>query len=419
MSAALALRQAGIGSVVILEKEGPDHVGAWSSIARMKTLRTDRDISGPELFNEELSFRRWYIAGHGIEAYERIDFIDLEDWRDYLLWFRKQTSPDIRHGTSLVSVMPGDGHLVLNIDTGDGPATMTASRLVVASGLDGFGSKYVPPILQDGAAPGRLFHTQDPISFADMRDRRVLVVGGASSAFDAASTALEHGATRVDQIVRGDTLAPDAPRGAFRHAAIERRFSYELSDEARWAQVMRSRARGNAPAHSVARAGKFPNYRLHLGQPVTAFSWRGEVARLPLAGEVSEFDYVIAATGYRQGAQLRPEFSHLASFVRTWRGVAESPTPEAGHWQDLPYLGRGFELTPLSDQETWVSRIHVLTFAAFLNHGIPVGDIGSAALAVPRLVEAIGRHFFEDQKPEAERKAIFGPPSVERQEAVA
>lgn len=409
MAVSRALRKAGIGEVVLLDRDGPEQVGAWSTIARMLTLRTERDITGPEIWEKELSFRHWYVARHGEVAYEAIDFIPLDDWIAYLHWFRSETQPNISFGTTFKGVRRGEGGtLLVDIETAEGRRSLTTDHLVVASGMDGFGDKYVPESLSAGAPEGHLFHTQDAVPYGDMVERRVLVVGGASSAFDAASTALEHGALYVDQIVRGQQLAPDVPRGGLRFVNTERRFFCELSDESRWSWVTRARAHGNAPRHSVVRPRCFKNYQMYLGQPATGLVWAGEVARLRVGGQIREYDIVIAATGYHQGAHLREEFREIVPLVKTWGDVIGTMTEENRHWGGLPYLGRGFGLTPRDPKEDWVSRIHVMTFAALLSHGVHVGDIGSTSLTVPRLVEAIARDFFEKQRAEIEQRFRSG-----------
>src|SRR5271156_2357152 len=70
---AFALRRAGIGKVSVIDAaEDEDRAGVWLTAARMKLLRTPKNLAGPELGIPALSFQSWYEARHGQDAYAAI-----------------------------------------------------------------------------------------------------------------------------------------------------------------------------------------------------------------------------------------------------------------------------------------------------------------------------------------------------------
>ncbi len=87
------------------------------------------------------------------------------------------------------------------MQTPDGPRTVLARRVVLATGRDGLGGAYVPPMV--GHLPRHLWaHSSDEMDYASLRGKRVGVVGAGASAMDSAATALEAGAASVEMLIR-------------------------------------------------------------------------------------------------------------------------------------------------------------------------------------------------------------------------
>ncbi|MGH2343281.1 FAD/NAD(P)-binding protein [Segnochrobactraceae bacterium EtOH-i3] len=413
------LRRAGIDNIALFDAAAPGAEGVWRTTARMRVLRTDKDITGPELGEDALSFRRWLTERSGADAFDALDRIPRLLWQDYLDWFRAAVGARPVWHHRLVAVAPAAAGLTLTFASPEGRRTVTARHLLVATGMDGFGAPWIPDTLRRMVPAARLSHTADAIPFADLAGARVLVVGAAAGAFDAAATALEHGAAEVIQISRQPDLLPDLPRGALRHLVTERRFFHRLSDATRWATILHARRRGVPPEAARARLAGLAGHQLHFGHGIDTVEATGDGIAVRINGTLRPVDHVIAGTGYRQGARLRPEFAPLAPLIRTWGGRG-LPTPAgAEHWGDLPYLGAGFELLPAAEADAWVSRIHILTFAAILSHGVHVGDIASARLAVPRLVDHVAGRLFETARAthEAEARAKIGPAPARQEQA--
>ena len=57
----VALGQVGI-KPVLLDKSPLDFEGPWATTARMETLRSPKELTGPAMGIPSLSFRAWFIA---------------------------------------------------------------------------------------------------------------------------------------------------------------------------------------------------------------------------------------------------------------------------------------------------------------------------------------------------------------------
>jgi cation diffusion facilitator CzcD-associated flavoprotein CzcO len=386
-----ALRRAGVARVTVIDAGGDESATLWRSRARMRTLRTAKTVSGPELGNPALSFRAWFESARGPDAFDDIDRIATGDWADYLAWFQQQVGIDVRRSTTVTDVEPvGDG-LRLHLQHAGRTWTEDVRKLVLAGGVSGTGGPHVPAVLRD--LPRRLWgHTADDIDFGSLRDKSVAVLGAAASAYDAAATALEAGAAEVHVYTRRPAVVV-ANLGNRPNPLIQDVF-HLLPDSQRWQQRWKAATQGaNVPQDSVTRAATFPNYRLHVSAPWRAASEVDGQVRVKAADGVQSFDYVIAGTGYQQDPATRPELATIAPFIAQWR---DAYTPPEGLENELlgvaPYLGPDYQLTEKrAGTAPWLSDIHVFSIGANVSFGRPVGDIPSLRVGVPRLVQAITR----------------------------
>jgi hypothetical protein len=58
--------------------------GPWATTARMETLRSPKELTGPALGLPSLTFRAWFEAQFGAEAWTAMDKIPRLQWMDYL-----------------------------------------------------------------------------------------------------------------------------------------------------------------------------------------------------------------------------------------------------------------------------------------------------------------------------------------------
>ncbi|MBD2023916.1 SidA/IucD/PvdA family monooxygenase, partial [Leptolyngbya sp. FACHB-711] len=177
-----ALRRAGIGDVTEIDAADDEaHAGVWLTRARMRTLRTPKNLPGPELGIPELSFQAWYEARHGAAAYAEIDRIERVTWAEYLSWYRHFLGIQVRYQTKLVRIEPATGFFRLHLEVNGVPKVETTRKIIFANGVAGTGGSYIPPVLAD--LPRTLYaHTADAIDFEALRGKTVAVLGAAASA---------------------------------------------------------------------------------------------------------------------------------------------------------------------------------------------------------------------------------------------
>src|SRR5207342_2413029 len=88
LATAFGLKLERISKIRIVDRNPRGLEGPWRRFARMKALRTAKEVSGIDLGIPSLTPRAWYEARFGRRAWERIQKFTPEVWRDYLDWYR-------------------------------------------------------------------------------------------------------------------------------------------------------------------------------------------------------------------------------------------------------------------------------------------------------------------------------------------
>lgn len=391
ITTAHALLRAGVANVSVIDAGIGDADLAWQSRARMRTLRTAKTISGPELGNPALSFRAWFESFHGAQAFDAVDRIATTDWAQYLRWFREQVGVPVRRGTRVTDIAPAESGLRLTLEQNGRRWTEDTRKVVLAGGVAGTGGPHIPAELRE--LPRHLWaHTADAIDFDALRGKAVAVLGAAASAYDAAATALEAGAAEVHVYTRRPAVV--VANLANRPNPLVQDIFHLLSDAERWEQRVKAARQGaNVPEDSVTRAAVFPNYHLHVSAPWASASEHDGRVRVEAADGVDTFDFVIAGTGYQQDPATRAELASIAPHIALWQDVYRPP---AGLENEIlgvaPYLGPDYEFTEKRPGAApWLADIHVFSIGANVSFGRPVGDIPSLRIGIPRLTQAITR----------------------------
>ena len=391
---AFALRRAGIGKVSVIDMADDEvRAGVWLNAARMNVLRTPKTLAGPELGIPALSFQAWYEARNSRAAYAAFERIPREAWAEYLAWYRRFLDIAVRYRIRLVRIEPAAGHFRLHIEEKGAATVETARKIILANGVAGNGGPYIPSVVSE-ALPRHLYaHTADRIDFAALRGRRVAVIGGAASAFDAAGVALEAGAASVHLFARRASLAAIPISRVRGYPGVYDNYG-ELPDEVRWHQAIRFRRAGStAPADAIERVLRFRNFHLHLAAPWEQARAEADTIVAHAAGEEFQFDFAIAGTGYFVDPQACPELGDFAHEILLWR---DRYTPGSGD-EDLylaahPYLGAGHEyLEKTPGTAPYLRDIHIHNPAGFVSFGWPEGDVPSMRRGVPAIVSRISR----------------------------
>jgi cation diffusion facilitator CzcD-associated flavoprotein CzcO len=418
IAAAASLIFKGVRNIRMLERNPAGQEGPWLSFARMDTLRSPKTLPGPALGIPSLTFRSWYEAVFGAEAWEVLYKISNAAWVDYLAWLQRVLRLPVQHETVVKRILPSAGMLTAEVESPLGNETVFARRIVLATGRGGAGGYHIPGFVDPALWPELAAHTNEAIDFTCLRGKSIGIIGGGASAWDNAATALEQGAARADMYVRRPAL-PQINKG--RGSASPGYFHgwSALDDAERWSLfVYLNDAQAPPPHETVRRALRLKGFNIHLGKAVEAATHEGGKALVRLRGEDASrrHDFLIVGTGFRADAGAIPELADLSGQVARWRDRYEPPESlQRAELGEFPYLGPSFELLEREPgRSPDLSRIHLLNHGAALSHGAIASDIPGVNVAAERLATAIvGSLFREDIGPIRRDLEAFDEPELE------
>ncbi len=398
LTAAFGLARERVGNVLVVDKNPLDRAGPWLSFARMRTLRTPKYLTGPDLGIPSLTPRAYYEAQFGEGSWEELGLVPKELWADYLAWYRQTLQIPVEAETS-VGALDYDAEercFLVPCSGARGERTLRARRVVLATGIDGSGEWRVPSAVSDALPQHSYAHTRDNIDFLALRGKRVAVLGAGASGFDNAATALDRGAAEVHLLFRRASLVNvNAYRwaefvGFLKHHA-------DLPDAEKWRFISQIMRMGQLPpADTLARAQQHPGFHLHPGSPWKRLSMRGEQIEIETGTQTLVVDFVIVATGFVTDLAARPELARFEPHIARWADRYQPPAADAN--DDLkrhPYLGPGFEFTERQPgQAPHLQHLHNYTFGGLLSMGFGGASISGLKYSAQRLVSGITRSLF-------------------------
>ncbi len=390
LAASMALAQQGV-QAVLLDRAPRDYEGPWATTARMETLRSPKELTGPALGVPSLTFRAWFEAQWGAAAWAALDKIPRLQWMDYLRWYRRVTEADVRNEHEVVAVRPrADGLVDVDVRAPAGSATWHARRVVLATGRDGLGGPQIPPFMQD-VRRALWAHSSDVLDYSALAGRRVGVIGMGSSAMDSAGTALECGAASVDLIARRAAM-PTVNKSKGSGVPGLTQGHHELPDEWKWRiRHYINTTQVPPPRGSTQRVSRHANAFFHFGCGVEGVHEVDGALHVATTRGTFVFDFLILATGFVIDWAQKPEFAAFASCVRIW-GERFTPPPgdEDRELHDSPDLGPVFEFRECAPGACpGLDRIHCLCYPAALSHGTVSGDIPAISDGARRLASGI------------------------------
>ncbi len=421
LALAAGLARDRVDRVVLLDENPLDRAGPWLNFARMHTLRTPKHVTGPDLGLPNLTIQAWYEAQHGADAWAELGLIPKETWAAYLAWYRRVLDIGVRAQTRVVNITWSEEERAFAVvaesiggkdasdarvggkdaDSGDtGEQIFWARRVVLATGIEGSGAWHVPEFIREALPPQRYAHTHDDIDFTALAGKRVGVLGAGASAFDNASVALEHRAAAVHLFSRRDELVRVNPYRWAEFVGFLRHHG-DLSDGDRWRFIRQLIRMGQLPpADTYERARTHDNFHLQLGSAWRRVASVGEAIHVETAKGSFTLDFVIVGTGFITDLSLRPELAHIHQYIARW---ADRYQPPAGEEHDdlarHPYLGSGFEFTERSPGEApWLKYLYNYTFGGLLSLGFGGASISGMKYSVPRLIGAVTKSLFEEDK---------------------
>ncbi len=397
MTAAASLTMLGIRAR-LFDKAPAGFEGPWVTTARMETLRSPKQLTGPAIGLPALTFRAWFEAQFGHAAWEVLDKIPRPQWMEYLRWYRKVLRLDIRNEHELRSVdASAADHIVLSMQTAQGVQIVRARRVVLAMGRDGLGGAWVPDWAQ-GLPRERWAHSSDNYDYQQLKGKRVAVIGAGASAMDSAATALEAGALRVDLLIR----RPELPRinkgkGAGNPGLVHG--YYDLPDHWKWRfRRYINQQQTPPPRGSTLRVSRFGNAHFHLGSPIVDIACTDAGMRIITPNAELMADFLIFATGFRADVSARSELTSLAPHVKFWK---HHYVPEQGdedeELNEYPVLGPAFEFQALPERPlAGLSRLHCFCYPSVASHGQVSGDIPAVSEGARRLAQGMASLFYQE-----------------------
>jgi cation diffusion facilitator CzcD-associated flavoprotein CzcO len=395
LAIAFGLMRDHVDNVLCIDALPEDHEGPWLSQARMHTLRTPKQLTGPDLGLPSLTFKAWYEAQFGVAAWQEVDQIPRTEWPRYLGWIRRVLKLPVRNQVLLKRITPHGEYLAAELETPAGAEVLLARKVVLATGMEGAGRWYTPPLLHELPKP-YWAHASEGIDFAAVRGKHVAVLGAAATAMDNAAAALEHGASAVDQYCRRPRVQSIQPYRWAAFAGFMRHIG-EMDDLWRWRFLTYFlELREPFTKDAWSRVSRFPNYRMLTGRPWQRLGVAdGRVAIDTPQGRAFA-DFIIAGTGIEVDHRLRPELVHFADNIATWNDCFKPPPGEENTRLGLyPYLSPSFAFVErVPGAARALTNIHCFNFAATLSFGPSGAAIRPMKYLVPRLVRALTRDLF-------------------------
>lgn len=395
LASSFALIKEGITNIKIFDENACNREGPWSRYARMNNLRSDKNDLGPALGIPGLTFRAWYEFQFGEDKWNQLKSIPTHMWNDYLCWFRKILHLPVENYASLKNIIPQNNILKLVFTIEGKEQVFYARKVVLATGRDGSGGFEIPKYMKD--VPSHLYaHTAEPIDAESLTNKKVVVIGGGASAFDAAAVALEHGALKVDILIRRQALPGCNVHTQFTQPGSSVGF-YHMQDQERWLSFADWLNFGiPPPKETLERVKHFSNFSIHYNTYIEKIDNDNISAMITTnQGEIAA-DFIIMGTGFAVDLSKRVELANFNQEILLWSGrVPEELSSINVKLGKFPYLGPHLEfLEAKPGNAPYLKNIYCFNYGAFLSHGLLGGDIGLNSLGATRLVEGIVIDFF-------------------------
>lgn len=401
LTAGTALFKEGIFHLKVFDKNPAGEEGPWITYARMKTLRSYKGIMGPALGIPSLTFHAWFEALYGAGAWKQLNKIPNALWMDYLKWYRKAMQLPIENEATLVDLIPnGKGFMLHFLQRGQ-PLIVQARKVILATGRNGFGGAFIPSFAKD-LPQSACAHTMDPIDFRKLKDRDIAIIGVGASSFDAAATALEGGAKKVDLFMRRQKLPTvnkfsRLPYHGFNHGY------YKADDGRKWELMSEAfLAPIPPPLDSVKRVEGYSNLTLYGGTSIEKIDFDGSKVKLTTNRGVFVYDFLILGTGYNVDGTKQPELRHVITEIALWKDRLPSDIidqhPKLG---EFPYLGPCYEFLPKDPVNnlaiSYLKNLYCYNYAAIMSHGLLSSEIPAISIGATRLAQGIAADFFIEE----------------------
>lgn len=397
MLAWFALNMGGVLNTRVLDRSPKGFEGPWLTYARMETLRSPKELTGPCYRQGTLTFQAWFRAQFGAAAWGALDKIPRPMWMDYLRWYRKALDVPVENGISVDLVEPEGDLLRLHLSGAESDTVLTR-KLVFATGRDGTGKRSIPDFV-DGLSREHWAHSADEIDFSALKGKRVAVVGVGASAVENAAEALEHGAAEVRLLIRRKEMPTVNKMMGIGSFGFTAGFA-ELPDEWRWRFMQYSFATQTpAPHGSTLRVSRHDNAFFHFDKAVKSTQDEGDVVRVSFVdGTFYIADFVILGTGFTVDPLSRLEFGKAAGEIQLWEDVYAPPEDElSADLGRFPYLNPDFSFREkVPGKAPWLKNVYCFNYGASASLGKVSGDIPGVSEGAEWLTRALAATLYTE-----------------------
>jgi cation diffusion facilitator CzcD-associated flavoprotein CzcO len=396
---AFGLLRERITNILLIDRSDAGQEGPWVTWARMPTLRTIKQLTGPDNGLPSASFRSWYEARHGEQAWRNLVRIPKAEWMNYLVWLRRFLQLPVENETVVSAVTAEGDRLRVALRGPSGDRSVQARKVVVATGIDGSGGPQIPAFAQ-GLTKTLCAHSSEPIDFTALAGKRVAVLGAGASAFDNAATALEAGAREVTHYVRRPALPEVNALRFLEFTGFFRNFA--ALDDARKLRFMRRYLSlpTPPPADTLQRCRVHSNFVLKLAQGWTAMRAIRTALEITTPAGTFETDFAILGTGFKIDLASVPYLATLVPDMLFWKErltlTQQRVDPRVdGLIGNYPYLGSAMQAvgrTPLADRG--LRNLHFFNNSGIASVGPICSGINGMPWGVAALVTGISRDLF-------------------------
>jgi cation diffusion facilitator CzcD-associated flavoprotein CzcO len=399
---AFGLQRERIDNVLVIDENPEGFAGPWLRFARMRTLRTPKYLTGPDLGIPSLTPRAWYEAQHGEGSWEALGLIPKETWASYLNWYRETLAIPTLFETKVGALRWNEGERAWEVPckTAASESVKFARRVVLATGIEGSGEWHVPAFIRAAIPPHLYAHTRWEIDFDALVGKRVAVLGAGASAFDNAASAIERGAAEVKLYFRRPELVDV---NAYRWAEFTGFLKHlgELPDADKYRFISQILKMGQLPpADTLKRAQRHPGFQLMPSSGWQSVALRGDAISIQTTSGQYEADYIIVGTGFITDLSVRPELAQIEQHIARWADRYSPPASE--RHEDLmrhPYLAANFEFTERTPGSApYLQYLYNHTFGGLLSLGFGGASISGLKYSIPRLVAGITKSFFFEDR---------------------
>jgi cation diffusion facilitator CzcD-associated flavoprotein CzcO len=393
LTVAFALLRERVTNILVLDRAPQGREGPWITYSKMWTLRSPKHVSGPELGIPSLAPRSWYEATFGEEAWDKLGKWPRESWQDYLNWYRAALDLPVVNAMQVDRIEDDAPFVRLVCNTAcDRGTAFYARRVVLATGIEGMGNWFVPPVVRRSLTPADWTLCTEDVDSLAWKGQRVAVLGAGATAWDRAADLLELGAAAVTiymrrrQILTANAFRYLEKAGYLRHYA-------SMSDADKWRWISTIFTFGQSPTQDgVDRCAQFDNFTLHAG--ATWQSVRRTAAGIEITGSdgsVETFDHLFVGTGFSVDPANRPELAPFAAQIKTWRDVYAPPAAYADEWLlTYPYLNRDLTfMEKVPGAAPVLGQIHCFNYGATVTNAHSGASLSGLRYGIQPLIHGL------------------------------